>query len=282
MLDMRAAGSNATSLPEPPPENIVRLLFANPDLVCRLIWYRPGYIQDLHIHDTAQISLLIAGALRETARGRDQESDRPSVARKPEGARHSVEFGPNGAMILSWEVQGDALESEMSPARRDWNWQTSRKLYVLLGALADNVSVDAGQFTVAESLLWDLLALISEENDVPAPAIAPPLMARLKEQIRLAPASFSVTETARCAGIHRVHLARLFRRHVGSTLTAYRCRAMAAAALRHILDPEKSLAEAALDTGFADQSHMTRMLKTETGFTPGALRRTMLGDSIRL
>lgn len=106
-------------------------------------------------------------------------------------------------------------------------------------------------------------------------------MARLKEQICLEPASFSVAETAKSAGIHRIHLARLFRRHFGSTITAYRCRTLAGAALRHVLDPRKSLAEAALDAGFADQSHMTRVLKAETGFTPGTLRRTMLGSSVR-
>lgn len=278
---MRAARIKSASARVASAETIVRTFSAGHDLVCRLTWYPPGYAQGIHSHDKAQISLLIAGELRETTGSGEHETDRPSVARKPEGARHSVVFGPSGAIILSWEVQDDALVSETWSRRCDWNWQGSRELQGLLRVIASSISAGAESFTAAESLPWDVLALLPEQAGAPAPSIAPPLMARLRERIRFEPVSFSVAETAKSAGIHRIHLARLFRRQFGSTMTQYRCRALSDAALRHILDPGKSLTEAALAAGFADQSHMTRMLKAETGFTPGALRRTMLGRTAR-
>jgi AraC-like DNA-binding protein len=38
-------------------------------------------------------------------------------------------------------------------------------------------------------------------------------------------------------------------------------------------DRALSLSQIAVDTGFADQSHMTRRVKEQTGHTPGTWRR---------
>ena len=42
-----------------------------------------------------------------------------------------------------------------------------------------------------------------------------------------------------------------------------------------MLDPEVSLAEIGLATGFADQSHFTRVFRQMTGYTPACFRETL-------
>jgi transcriptional regulator GlxA family with amidase domain len=40
-----------------------------------------------------------------------------------------------------------------------------------------------------------------------------------------------------------------------------------------LLDTERPVAEIALETGFSDQSHLTRVFRRALGETPAALRR---------
>jgi AraC family transcriptional regulator len=74
------------------------------------------------------------------------------------------------------------------------------------------------------------------------------------------------------AGVHPTHLARTFRAHFAVTIgeMVRECR------IRHAkreLAAGGSPAEIAAATGFADQSHFTRVFRSVTGTTPGAYRR---------
>jgi AraC family transcriptional regulator len=82
-----------------------------------------------------------------------------------------------------------------------------------------------------------------------------------------------VRETALAVGVHPVHLARVFRRHLGCSVAGYvrRLRLERAATL---LSLERSpISAVAHSCGFADQSHLTRALRRETGLTPATFRR---------
>jgi AraC-like DNA-binding protein len=52
-------------------------------------------------------------------------------------------------------------------------------------------------------------------------------------------------------------------------------RLRARAALERLAGGERDLARLAADTGFADQSHLCRVLGQETGQTPAALRAAL-------
>jgi len=80
-----------------------------------------------------------------------------------------------------------------------------------------------------------------------------------------------VTELARAAGVHPVHLARVFRRYLGCTPGDYLRRRLerAAVLLRETACP---LSDVALSCGFADQSHLANAFKRHIGVTPGAYR----------
>ena len=69
------------------------------------------------------------------------------------------------------------------------------------------------------------------------------------------------------------HLARVFRRHVGCSLHAFRTQLRLRAAANHILDGAVDLTAVALDLGFSSHSHFTSVFRTAFGFAPSRLRR---------
>ena len=71
------------------------------------------------------------------------------------------------------------------------------------------------------------------------------------------------------------HLSRVFREMTGHTLARHRMRLRARAALERLAGGEGNLARLAADLGFADQSHLCRVLHGETGGVPSALRRAL-------
>jgi AraC family transcriptional regulator len=82
-----------------------------------------------------------------------------------------------------------------------------------------------------------------------------------------------MAEVAAAAGVHPVHLARVFRKQFGMTVGEYQRRLRLAWAGKELLRGDTDLATLALEAGFADQSHFTRAFRWMTGMTPGELRR---------
>lgn len=88
----------------------------------------------------------------------------------------------------------------------------------------------------------------------------------------------SLGDLAAGAGLSTYHVSRVFRRTTGLTISAYRARLRARRALDLLMAGERDLAALAIATGYADQSHLTRELRRETGTTPARLR-ALLGPA---
>jgi AraC-like DNA-binding protein len=102
---------------------------------------------------------------------------------------------------------------------------------------------------------------------------APPILAAL-EMIDASPASpHSLHTLASAVGVGKFQLLRGFSKHFGITPYAYVLQRRVQVARRAILRGEP-LTHAALASGFADQSHMTRAIMRQYGLTPSQLRST--------
>jgi AraC-like DNA-binding protein len=86
----------------------------------------------------------------------------------------------------------------------------------------------------------------------------------------------SLGELGRVAGLSRFHLLRVFSRQVGLTPHAFMVQLRLQKA-RALLQAGASLAEAALLSGFSDQSHLSRHFKKVYGLTPGQYRASLQG-----
>ena len=117
----------------------------------------------------------------------------------------------------------------------------------------------------AAALLCELEARPGAE----AGAIDLAAMARVREHLRAhAREQTPAAELERIAGLDRYAIARQFRRAYGTSPDRYRTLRRLDLA-RSAIEAGTPLAEAALDAGFADQSHMTRQFRRAYGMTPG-------------
>jgi transcriptional regulator GlxA family with amidase domain len=64
----------------------------------------------------------------------------------------------------------------------------------------------------------------------------------------------------------------VFRAQTGETLSRYRNRVRVRLALERLADGERSLARLAVELGFADHAHLTRVVRAEHGAPPAELR----------
>jgi AraC-like DNA-binding protein len=68
------------------------------------------------------------------------------------------------------------------------------------------------------------------------------------------------------------HPSRVFRLACGHTISRHRMRLRVRSATEHMAAAESELGRLAAEPGFADQSHMCRVIRAETGYAPVALR----------
>jgi AraC family transcriptional regulator len=80
-----------------------------------------------------------------------------------------------------------------------------------------------------------------------------------------------VNDLAALAGQSAFHFSRVFARSVGMTPHRYVVHLRLQAALRHIRNGQMSLADIAADTGFSDQSHLSRWIHRVHGVAPSEL-----------
>jgi len=82
----------------------------------------------------------------------------------------------------------------------------------------------------------------------------------------------SIDQIAKSAGVHPLHLVRVFHKFEGCTIGEYIKRMRVEFAAHQLSNSEVSLAELALSSGFCDQAHFSKTFKLSTGMTPSQYR----------
>lgn len=227
-----------------------------------LVRYPPHLVQPRHSHPRAAVSIILSGALHEEWKSGAVTARAFSSVRKPPRAAHETRFGPEGAAILSVttgeeaRVAGDPRWTARAPIRRG-------VLDTLLASLAGGCEADFAD--AAQSFA----AVLEPEEDIIGDNRASwlhDLFDRLAEE----PASSSVADLARQCGVDPSYASRAFRKRYGLGPLQHRRRARCYRALNLLLGGATP-ATAAVETGFADQSHLTRELRARFDVTPGRL-----------
>lgn len=127
--------------------------------------------------------------------------------------------------------------------------------------------------------LAGLIEALSSPVSKQAGSLSLPAMARVRDLIMADPAArFSVEACERVADLDRWTIARQFRAAFGTSPSRFRTMRQLDQA-RLLINQGLSLAEAALDAGFADQSHMSRLFKRAYGLTPARWAAALVPDS---
>jgi AraC family transcriptional regulator len=125
-----------------------------------------------------------------------------------------------------------------------------------------------------------LLLLVAELSRLPAAGERrrPRWLSAVEDAIEASPGEPpTVTELAALAGVHASHLLRTFRSHHGATVANYARRRRVERARAQIATSARPLSAIALEAGFADQSHFTRVFRQAFGETPGQYARSLRG-----
>jgi AraC-like DNA-binding protein len=91
----------------------------------------------------------------------------------------------------------------------------------------------------------------------------------------------SLPELADALAVSPHHLSRVFRSQIGHTVSRHRMRLRARGALERLAGGDRDLARLAAELGFADQSHLCRVISAETGSTPSALAQILAAQRLR-
>jgi AraC family transcriptional regulator len=243
---------------------------------------RPREIPE-HSHQAAYFTLLLGGTYHEEIGSERFEYGPLSAVYHPPGMTHRDAVGASGGRFFLVEVaEGmigrDGWHSAGVSSVRDLSGGTL--VWTLLRMFLDFERAVRTPLLVEERLAGMLNCL--QGHDGHAEGAAPAWLSRIDEMIA---AEFReplyLGRLAREAGVHPVHLSRVYRQHRHRTIrdTLHRLRILEACRL--FAGGEQSLAEIAQATGFSDQSHLSNVCRRLTGRAPARLRRGLVHDVVQ-
>ena len=237
-----------------------------------------------HSHGTFGFGVVAHGAHRSSSGRGTVDAYAGQVVTTNPGEVHDGR--PLGAPSRSWGTVyvEPAVLASMAPAAAPPDIAITQPVIVdaglqrstrtLLRALRQWQQRELDTFGCEEALVHACGLLLARHatRRVPADAAATDLAGvreRLAEELLTPP---TLAELALQAGLSRFQLLRRFSAAYGCTPHAFLLQQRAERA-RGLIRRGSSLSDAAAATGFADQSHMTRIFTRQFGFTPGAWQR---------
>jgi AraC family transcriptional regulator len=229
-----------------------------------------------HEHELAYVTVVLDGAYAEITRLTFTELQTFTAIFNPVSVAHSGVFGRTGARLFTIEFCSQFLQrlDLQLPSYPVVDQGAGTMLWPAMTMFSAFKSETAGSLTI-ESCLVEMLGAAAASRT--RGAAAPPWFHRVKERLHSAfRQNMRMADLAAEAGVHPVHLARVFRAQEKQTPGEYVQRLRIRAACQLLRDREMSLAGVAADCGFADQSHFTRTFKQAIGSTPGRFRQMLL------
>ncbi|WP_406075035.1 helix-turn-helix domain-containing protein [Micromonospora sp. NBC_01638] len=247
--------------------------------------------------DRHKVILGRSGAYRRRLNGRVELSDATSVLLTRPGDEMAVAhpFGC-GDSYTCVEINPTVLAERPDAVgwvgRRGWSGTSDATLDLAHRLLVADFRRGVDGFEMAERLHRFLARLLHHSaltaDDVggevdravrrrPATLAAHRRLAdRAREVLANSRFTLGLDEVAREVGSSPHHLSRVFQRITGSSLTAYRNRLRVREVLDTLAEPDgRPLGALATEYGFADQAHLTRMIREQVGHPPARLRRLL-------
>ena len=243
--------------------------------------YEAGLTLPRHAHAQAHLCLVLSGIYSETLGGVAEPRGPLTLIYYPPNCPHAETHKDAGRhFLVEWGQSW--LNSALRDARlpdRPLVLDRGPWACVTLKAYRSLLQSDPTSALDIEHLSLELLAAICDFADrerLHFPSWLERAIEFLDESFDMQP---SLVEIADAVHVHPCHLARAFRRWTGGTVGDMRRRLQIEHACRRLLSSRDPLSFIATDAGFSDQSHLTRLVRAATGFTPEALRASVLDSA---
>ena len=236
--------------------------------------YAPAHVLEQHAHEGAALSIPFGGEFLEIFGRHEFRIDRQcALYKRPEFAHKNV-VGPRGFDGVLVQISGERhrwITEAVGPLGEN---DLIRDRHVEALARSFRMAWDAetpGRLLTLESLALQVLARFHQRRaDRHRPHWLQGVIEDLHDTFPRRPALELLAKRAR---VHPVHLAQAFSHHVGCSIGAYVERMRVQAVGDALRASDKTLAQIAIESGFSDQSHMTRVFARAVGTTPGRYRR---------
>jgi AraC family transcriptional regulator len=232
-----------------------------------------------HEHELAYVTVVLQGDYLEGDHGKLEELRPFTAVFNPSGVRHATVIGPAGASFFTIELR-DAHLRQLGvrlPTQTEFDRGAGTMLWPGL-RLYSAFKTRTADPLVLESYVLELLGAIAgfASGEKTTPRWLGRVKERMHEQFR---DNLRMSELADHAGVHPVHMARVFRAQEGRTPGDYLQRLRVRAACHLLRDRDYPLAIIAAECGFADQSHFTRVFRKFTETTPAQFRRALASNA---
>jgi AraC family transcriptional regulator len=242
--------------------------------------YAAGLRVAAHAHDAPLLSLVLQGSATEEIGPRTRELGVQSLLYTPSYETHGHRFLTPGRWLnvqfsAGWFARVGAGEAALPTAP-----QIVRAGAAITWAARLAAELRAPDGVSRLAVEGALLLLVADLSRIPAlgERRRPRWLQAVEDALEAAGAETpSVTDLAALAGVHASHLLRTFRRYHGTTVATYVRRRRVERARIEVAKGDRPLSMIALEAGFADQSHFTRVFRQAFGETPARYAKAMRG-----
>jgi AraC family transcriptional regulator len=237
--------------------------------------YPPSIIISRHDHELASVCVVVAGGYYESFGRKERYAIPGTVIVHPAGEHHADRHEAVQTRILTIEIEAAHLAALRSETRIfDEPWHRKDDALAIFGTRVarEMRRRDGVSALTIESLVLELIATAGLAQL--AEARGARWLLRVRDYLEANTGGVpSLDQLAIVADVHPVHIARAFRQAFGCSVGTYARRLQVARAVALLQQGHESLSTIAHQIGFADQSHMSRMVRAQTGLTPGNWRR---------
>jgi AraC family transcriptional regulator len=233
-----------------------------------------------HRHEGATMCFVYAGAFTEHFTGSTLECTPGTLKITPAEEPHSNRFGreeTRGLLVEADAIGVGRLGDHAGILEERASFRDGHLAVLAWRLFTELRSGDSAAPLAIEGLLLEILAGAARARDLRLHGAVPRWVAEAREYLHDPGQVGSLGELAAVVGVHPVTLARGFRKAFGCSVGAYLRWLRIAQAARRLAETEGTLAEIALEAGFADQSHFSNVFRRETGVSPSAFRRAVRG-----
>jgi AraC family transcriptional regulator len=238
--------------------------------------YPAGSVLPLHAHDESFLSLALAGGYAERHASRTVEYIPGAMSFHPPHEEHSVHVGTRDLYCLNVEIGAPYMARLHDAGAKvvPFHVVDGGPMVWLATRLHNEIAAPSAESPlIVEGLLLEILGSVARIHGPEHDRHAPRWLATVEELLRTElQQRLTIDELARRVGLHPVHLSRTWRRFRRCSIGESMQSARIEEACRRMALGRASLQELALELGFADQTHFTRVFKRCTGMTPGAYR----------
>lgn len=251
-------------------------------------WFPPSATLEAHIHDRPTFAIMLEGGFdlhftSAAIRRKRLPCPAGTILTEPAGEKHANYIAPGGARVVVLQPDperdellrpGAAVLDRINHFRHGRIELTARRLArevtepdelspLSIQALALEMLVDAARLDRQDR--WE--------------GERPPWVARAREYVhehfrdRL-----RIADVAEAVDVHPAHLAATFRDTHSMPLGEYIRKLKMEWAAVQLVETDDPIASIAYRAGFADQAHLTRAFKKQTGWTPARYRKARRGN----